>query len=289
MKQINWRLLLGNGFWLKFEPTRRGSTERTREYAKWRLGGKKTGPSHGKPVTSRGESVGSRDRLVSAQALHVVCVHVSQQKIWQCTDLFPCQKQEIQEVQEKWKPSTPCHWPQTPTTTICRPKEEDGSSTGGAAKHGVVQRIQKIIGKDHMKLQISVSEAKKSAFNVRCNMMQPQSKQLSEQTTLCTSAATMSPLRRSSRICRSNWISQGTHHQLETKLWRPTYWSEDWLCRQQWKPPFTLDQNYTEFGSIQEHELRGNSKLIQYITKTDIGTFWRDSECDKYSSFMVEF
>ena len=36
---------------------------------------------------------------------------------------------------------------------------------------------------------------------------------------------------------------------------------------------------FTEFGSFQEHELRGNSEFIQYHTETHIGTLWRDSEC----------
>ena len=34
-----------------------------------------------------------------------------------------------------------------------------------------------------------------------------------------------------------------------------------------------------EFGNLQEHELRGYWKFIQYHSEVDIGTFWRDSEC----------
>ena len=36
---------------------------------------------------------------------------------------------------------------------------------------------------------------------------------------------------------------------------------------------------FGEPGGLQEHELRGNSKLIQYHTEMDIGAFWRNSEC----------
>ena len=45
---------------------------------------------------------------------------------------------------------------------------------------------------------------------------------------------------------------------------------------------------YREFGSTQEHELRGNSEFVQYHTDIGIGTFWRDSWCEydwKYISF----
>ena len=59
---------------------------------------------------------------------------------------------------------------------------------------------------------------------------------------ICTSAKCRSP-RMSSRICRKSWISQKTHHQFDSKRWRrPTLWSGDCLCRQQWKPPFTRDK-----------------------------------------------
>ena len=37
---------------------------------------------------------------------------------------------------------------------------------------------------------------------------------------------------------------------------------------------------FGKLGSLQEHELRGNSELVWYHTKIDIGAFWRDSKCE---------
>ena len=47
----------------------------------------------------------------------------------------------------------------------------------------------------------------------------------------------------------------------------------------------------TESGSIQEHELRGHLEFTQYHTETDVGTFWRYSECAydwQYTSLVDE-
>ena len=35
-----------------------------------------------------------------------------------------------------------------------------------------------------------------------------------------------------------------------------------------------------QFGSIQERKLRGISEFIRSDAEIDIGTFWRDSECE---------
>ena len=98
------------------------------------------------------------------------------------------------------------------------------------------------------------------------------------------------------------------------ELWRSTLWKGDYLCRQQWKPSFILDQItlsiqtssnkdqgidmgiiyvdinesrqsfwttlHGQFGSIQEHEFRGNSEFIRYRAEIDIGPSSWDSECD---------
>ena len=37
---------------------------------------------------------------------------------------------------------------------------------------------------------------------------------------------------------------------------------------------------FTEFGSTEKYELRGNSEFVQYHTEIGIGTFWRDSWCE---------
>ena len=48
---------------------------------------------------------------------------------------------------------------------------------------------------------------------------------------------------------------------------------------------------FANLGSLQGHELRGNSEIIQYHTEIDTGAFWRDSECTydwKHISLMDE-
>ena len=37
---------------------------------------------------------------------------------------------------------------------------------------------------------------------------------------------------------------------------------------------------FGDLWGLQEHELRGNSELIQYHTEIDIGAFWISSECE---------
>ena len=39
-----------------------------------------------------------------------------------------------------------------------------------------------------------------------------------------------------------------------------------------------------EFGSIQEHELRGNPEFVRYHSEVDSGSFWRNSECETIES-----
>ena len=62
---------------------------------------------------------------------------------------------------------------------------------------------------------------------------------------------TLGTLRKSSRTCGQNRISQKRHQYSELKFWRPMYWSGDHLCRQRCKPLFILEQitmkvwNYT--------------------------------------------
>ena len=59
--------------------------------------------------------------------------------------------------------------------------------------------------------------------------------------TVCKSPTT-DTLKKSSKTCGKNWISQKRHQCSVLKLWTPMYWSGDHLCRQRRKPLFILDK-----------------------------------------------
>ena len=96
--------------------------------------------------------------------------------------------------------------------------------------------------------------------------------------TMCRSPI-VGTLRKSSRICRKGWISQKTHHQL-SKRWRPTYWSGDCLWRQQWKPPFTLDQITLRIWKFSGTRARGTPEFIPHHSDVGIASSKGDSECE---------
>ena len=95
--------------------------------------------------------------------------------------------------------------------------------------------------------------------------------------TICRSP-TISTSKKSSRTCGKSWISQKEHQQWVLKLWRPTYWYGDYLCRQRWKPPFILDQislniwMYTETRTSKNCRICTISLRSWYLTITQ--RFW---------------
>ena len=78
----------------------------------------------------------------------------------------------------------------------------------------------------------------------------------------------------------------GSHNKLRNilqwKLWGPInvlIW--DRSCLRHWKQPFILDQLIERIWKYTRTRTSMNFKyFIQYHTETDIGTFWRDSECE---------
>ena len=64
------------------------------------------------------------------------------------------------------------------------------------------------------------------------------------------------------------------------KQWSPMYWYGECSWLRRWKPPFILGQIVWKFWKWTRTRNWGNSEFIQYHTETDLGTFWRDSDCD---------
>ena len=68
-------------------------------------------------------------------------------------------------------------------------------------------------------------------------------------------------------------------------------WYGECSCPRRWKQPFILGRITGQPGGLQEHELRGDWQFVQYHLEVDIGTFWRNCECEtawKVISLMDE-
>ena len=97
--------------------------------------------------------------------------------------------------------------------------------------------------------------------------------------------------RRFSNFRKRSWESLQVAQHLQWKQWRPMFWYGVVHVFVNESRHSSWHELIGDPGGLQEYELRGNSELIQYHTETDIGAFWRNSECEhdwKYISLMDE-
>ena len=101
-----------------------------------------------------------------------------------------------------------------------------------------------------------------------------------EQSFKTWSTQTINTWRRSSISYKRIWeLQQDTQHvqwkhqRQHVLIWRMIMSSSMIAAIHLWTELFG------EPGGPQEHELRGNSELIQHHTEIDVGAFWRNSEC----------
>ena len=60
--------------------------------------------------------------------------------------------------------------------------------------------------------------------------------------------------------------------------WRPTYWSGDYLCRQQWNPQFVLAWNMMKIWSHARTKISRDQDVVRYLFEADCGKFIRNFE-----------